>query len=117
MNKIPYRNTEEYKVKRRESSKLWYTKNASKQITSNKKYQRKNKLWLEDLKKTLKCNRCSEAESCCLDFHHIDPKSKEYNLCQMINQGCSQQTILEEIEKCEVLCANCHRKHHAMGKQ
>jgi hypothetical protein len=69
----------------------------------------KNRKWLKDYKQNKKCERCSENDSICLDFHHID-NSKDYVIANML--GCSIETIKKEIEKCIILCANCHRKEH-----
>jgi hypothetical protein len=33
-------------------------------------------------------------------------------IAQAVNQGWSKERILEEIKKCDVLCANCHFKEH-----
>lgn len=57
------------------------------------------------------CKVCGEKEICCLDFHHIDSSEKEYTIARMIYH--SIKTITKEIEKCIVLCSNCHRKVHA----
>jgi hypothetical protein len=42
-----------------------------------------------------------------LDFDHI--KDKKYNISRMIHDGFSWKAIKKEVEKCEVVCANCHR--------
>lgn len=52
---------------------------------------------------------CGETEMACLDFHHLGDKDK--TISQM--RGMSDKRVLEEIAKCIVLCANCHRKVHA----
>lgn len=65
--------------------------------------------WLQEYKKTLKCSRCEESESCCLDFHHQGKKEK---LISQTNSFSCVRLLKEEIDKCEVLCANCHRKEH-----
>ena len=46
----------------------------------------------------------------CLDFHHRNPSEKEYAWNDMIN--LSDEQILEELEKCDVLCKNCHAELH-----
>jgi hypothetical protein len=69
--------------------------------------------WLTEYKTSLKCNRCPEADADCLDFHHSDPSEKEGNLGWIISRGWSLDKLKKEISKCEVLCSNCHRKHHA----
>ena len=44
------------------------------------------------------------------DFHHLDPSEKEFSLGQI---GCrSFDKIKVELDKCILLCANCHRKEH-----
>lgn len=63
-------------------------------------------------KATLSCVHCGENESCALDFHHLDPSEKEYNIGMMATQY-SMESVLKEAAKCIVLCANCHRKLHA----
>lgn len=68
--------------------------------------------WFIDLKSTLKCSHCSENHPAVLDFHHEDPSMKEFNISSMIKRRNSIETIESEIEKCIVLCANCHRKLH-----
>ena len=66
--------------------------------------------WFSSLKKTLHCQQCGETS--CLEFHHRDPKTKSFSIAHFINH--SKKLILEEIKKCDILCANCHRKIHAM---
>lgn len=44
-----------------------------------------------------------------MDFDHKDPKRKKYNLSCMMSKGMSRKSMLEELNKCEVVCANCHR--------
>lgn len=118
MNKIPYRNSAEYKAKRNAYAKKYYkNKYSAKQIQNNHKCRRKNRDWLQELKSTLKCNRCPESDADCLDFHHANPNEKEYNIFEMVGHGYGKKTILAEIAKCEVLCANCHRKHHAAERR
>lgn len=45
------------------------------------------------------------------DFHHIDKNNKSFELGDNI-QSRSWQKIKEELDKCMMLCANCHRKQH-----
>ncbi|WP_229380240.1 hypothetical protein [Haloterrigena salifodinae] len=46
-----------------------------------------------------------------MDFHH--PGEKEHGIATMVVNGHSKASIHEEIERCVVLCANCHRVEHA----
>lgn len=62
------------------------------------------------------CIRCGEKHPACLDFHHRNGKlNKLGNIGQI--RRYSFPRILAEIEKCDVLCANCHRKHHYDERQ
>jgi len=58
------------------------------------------------------CDRCDETDPACLDFHHVDEDDKEMAVGKMITYGYGKDRLREEIEKCIVLCANCHRKEH-----
>ncbi len=51
-------------------------------------------------------NKCIGA----FDFHHRDPTQKKFSLNDAVNSGFSWQSILEEIEKCDLLCCRCHRE-------
>lgn len=53
---------------------------------------------------------CGEKEPLALDFHHIDPSTKEIDVSKAVQLGWGEKRILEEINKCRVICANCHRK-------
>jgi hypothetical protein len=44
------------------------------------------------------------------DFHHINGTTKEKELAKMLH--CSWNQISKELDKCELLCSNCHRKEH-----
>lgn len=56
-----------------------------------------------------KCVKCGYKECiAALDFHHVDPTSKEMNL----NSGLNLDIKLKEIEKCVLLCCRCHRELH-----
>ena len=55
-----------------------------------------------------KCICCGESDVACLDFHHLNDK---YESLSHMNSH-STDTINKEINKCVILCANCHRKLH-----
>jgi len=60
-----------------------------------------------------KCERCGySAHNCALDFHHNDPEEKDFGI------GYQRRTkfddkIMAELDKCSLLCSNCHREKHA----
>ncbi len=44
------------------------------------------------------------------DFHHLDPKSKDIDWSKM--RLVKQETMISELDKCVLLCSNCHRVRH-----
>ena len=68
--------------------------------------------WILGIKASLKCSRCGESRPMCLDFHHLDGSTKEYNISTMIGKHHPKERILNEIAKCSVLCRNCHAVEH-----
>jgi len=74
----------------------------------------KNKLveWFYELRRTLKCERCGFEDHRALHFHHTEDNKVE-SVARMPHQEYAKETILEEIKKCEVLCANCHEIEHS----
>lgn len=93
--------------------KQYYIDNKEKELKRGKEHRLRNKLWLDEIKSQLPCIKCGEADIRCLDFHHRDPNEKDLAVGSMIKY--SRKKILEEISKCDVLCANCHRKEHYQG--
>lgn len=55
------------------------------------------------------CEDCGFSDIRTLDFDHIDPNLKKFGIARAINSGYSWKQILDEINKCRILCANCHR--------
>ena len=76
----------------------------------------KNRLLKEKCLKYLggkKCKKCSNdyLPICCYDFHH-KVGTKETTISEMINKGEKFINIKKELDKCVILCANCHREVH-----
>jgi hypothetical protein len=87
------------------------------------KWNRKNKRdWIEFLT-LLGYNKCSKCgyDKCwgALDFHHRDPTKKEKGVSLLYRRkklnAKNIMLVLREVDKCDVLCANCHRELHYMG--
>lgn len=69
------------------------------------------------------CKRCGETHPATLDLHHRDPATKNPRLKRK-NASTTRRTggyfwrdlsvrdLGDELAKCDVICANCHRKHH-----
>lgn len=62
------------------------------------------------------CLYCAERHPAALDFHHRDKATKSENIARMCDKARTEKAIATEIAKCDVICANCHRKlHYAEG--
>jgi hypothetical protein len=58
-----------------------------------------------------KCMKCSgEFPAYVFDFHHRDPSEKEGSVGKLCSS--SWENIVKELDKCDLLCANCHRIEH-----
>lgn len=80
---------------------------------------RRNKRICDELKEFIfqylkdhPCVDCAESDPIVLDFDHVRG-TKTTSISNMIRSFYSQNTIAKEIEKCEVRCANCHRRKTA----
>ena len=64
-------------------------------------------------KKGGRCERCNGYFLAdVFDFHHRDPSEKLFTLKISNLTDKPWSAVLKEVEKCEMLCANCHRKVH-----
>ena len=100
------------KPKRAAANRRWYLKNKKEVAKYQRGYiARKHQRFLE-WKSKQKCSRCPENHPSCLEFHHRDPSKKDFNISQGWRLNYSWDRLMLEIEKCEILCANCHRKIH-----
>lgn len=63
-----------------------------------------------DAIKAVPCADCGETyPPYVMDFDHVSG-TKLSDVGSMVTRGHSEKRILQEIEKCEVVCANCHRE-------
>lgn len=99
----------------RADANTYYAKNRNKYIIrsaeSHPKLRHKRKLFLQSIRCKYGCQLCGEKDSDVLDFHHADPSKKLFNVTWGADVAVSR--FIEEINKCIVLCANCHRRVHA----
>ena len=85
----------------------------------NKEDRYKNQMqrWIKRKAKAIeykggKCELCGfKGHQAVFDFHHIDPDNKSFNWTKTRLQ--TWKRVIEELDKCMLLCANCHRILHS----
>lgn len=92
-------------------------------VKNKEKYYLKARNWENEYKKNVYsvlmemtkdgCVKCGEKHFACLQFDHIERDKKTSNISTMIRDTKKIDLILEEIKKCNILCANCHAKKTA----
>ena len=71
--------------------------------------RKKNREFVYNHLQNKKCADCKKTyHPAALDFDHVKG-NKVGNISQMTSDGYSLESIKQEIEKCEIRCANCHR--------
>lgn len=113
---MPYKDYEKGLAHNREYNRRYYHEHEDRRrYLVQKALKRKKEIrdWFKSYKKTLSCSVCGENHPACLDFHHKDNDGRSNWLSLAASRGWSKKRILKEIDKCSVLCANCHRKLHS----
>lgn len=95
---------------RKRLQREWYQRNKER-LNQKAKLQKQRIKELIDTFKT-ECKICGEKRKPCLVFHHRNPQNKTIEIASMAQRGFGTKKALEEIKKCDVLCANCHRWLH-----
>jgi hypothetical protein len=78
-----------------------------------KRARRRNREKLREYLRTQCCLDCGIGDFAVLEFDHRDPREKRCNVSSLAVQPVSWAAVLCEIEKCDVVCANCHRRRTA----
>jgi hypothetical protein len=97
-------------------SKQYYAENREKHLVEVRKskergLERARNLIFEHLQAN-PCVDCGESDPIVLEFDHVRGKTR--NISDMLQNNCGVKTIAKEIEKCDVRCANCHRRKTAI---
>lgn len=85
-------------------------------VKATANFQKQRNILLVENARKKGCQKCGEKRPYVLDFHHINPEDKIKDIAHMIKSS-SEQSLLAEIEKCVILCANCHREWHYLEKE
>lgn len=103
--------------KEKEYKKVWYEANKVHHLKNCRKRTvayRKHLMEIVEGLKTM-CSLCPEKDSCCLEFHHIDPSQKDLEISIAVRNSWSEKRLMKEVAKCLVVCRNCHAKIHKHG--
>ena len=78
----------------------------------------RNQRFIAAYKETMCCAHCSESRPVCLQFHHPKPVLRKYHFSRFeynrhdvsywVHKHASLGKLVEMIEQCQLLCANCH---------
>lgn len=96
----------------RERSHNHYVNNKTKYLERNRERKQLLLKYVFDYSKEHGCLDCGEKDPIVLEFDHVEA-NKTMNISEMVHRGKSLAVIKEEIEKCVVRCANCHRRKTA----
>ena len=99
------------------AEKIHYQERKSRQdaVKETAVFQKNRNIMLVEQYKECGCKKCGENRLYVLDFHHISPQNKTGVIAHMIKSS-SAENLSEELQKCVVLCANCHREFHYLER-
>lgn len=102
----------QYRVEHRDAiskyNKQWVSENKERVKAYNRK---RSEMGVENLLKLkTSCVKCGEDRAYVIDFHHIDPRNKTFNLSTASHHTFDE--LLEESKKCVCMCKNCHTEFH-----
>jgi hypothetical protein len=89
------------------ANKASYKKRAR---SNNEKYKDRNTKFIREYLSTHPCVDCGEDDLIVLEFDHTDHRFKSGNISRLKQNSVSLKALKAEISKCEVRCANCHRR-------
>ena len=100
-------NREKHRAAVKKNRRLRYERNGNCSDTYPKAKAQKE--WMNELK-SKPCHDCAGSfPVCCMDFDHREGTVKSYNVGNMFARHYSRELIQVEIDKCDLVCANCHR--------
>lgn len=86
-----------------------YSRNKLYYKRRNAKKKRTNRINLYKYLSENVCTDCGLSDIRVLEFDHLPNNNKSSEISTMISHGSCWETIRKEIEKCEIVCCNCHR--------
>lgn len=113
---MPYKDPDVRRAKQREYSRRWYEKNAAAHKAGAARNKKKARERWTLYKSTLACVVCGENRPSTFDFHHVKRDPGNVKIHRLLGDGRFKKALQEAVEKCVVLCANCHRACHFLEK-
>jgi transposase-like protein len=105
--------TQEYLEKKRAWDRNNYQRHKIERQAANCRKRTKLFQYLQQIKAKAMCAYCGENHPATLQFHHRDPSQKEFNIAEFVTRHMgSIDKLQREIDKCDIVCANCHLKYH-----
>lgn len=112
---MPYKCPEKRAAYNKDYHKKWYHRNRSQRVDQVKQRKRQIREWMRQMKEGMSCVKCGLSgmeNAWALEFHHRNHEDKETIVSSLVSAGAAKKRIIEEIDKCDVICSNCHRKEH-----
>lgn len=88
---------------------LTYSDSEWESLSKNIRFRRRTQAYVAKRKIDSGCERCGYDDNpAALEYHHTNKENKFMDVSTMITQGYSTDRIKSELDKCVVLCSNCH---------
>ena len=113
MGSMPIKDRAQREAYMKQFNHKHYLDNKDKRKKQIRKRRIDIKVWFQGLKRGLVCIDCGfegATNPWAIEFDHLVPTDKKRTISRMVSEGRSKESILDEITKCEAVCANCHRE-------
>lgn len=106
---VPYNHPDYQKLWRELHRERLASERKKKYWTTGKARHQRRLYWLYKYKIAKGCRICGyNLHASALDFDHINPVTKSFEIAKRV-PNTTLKTLFNEIKKCQILCANCHR--------
>jgi hypothetical protein len=109
---MPYKDPDIRRAYNIAYQRVYHRRHKAEHIEKNRVRKYNARTYLKRLKRERPCVECGEADFRCLDFHHSNGHEKLANLSHLATDGATIDRLNRELQKCVVLCKNCHAKEH-----
>lgn len=103
---MPYKDS----IKQKKAQRRHYLKNKKEYAARLVARRKRNRAFVKQYKEDKSCTKCGESNPLCFHFHHPNNDKDASINHGMCNWGLDR--LKKELEKCDVLCGNCHRILH-----